>query len=94
LLNQPHNVRTFEALEGLLTVTSLFKATETAKKVKTQIIEFLYFYLMEEKPEAEAEDEDPSQKMVRYRTTEEKERMLGSFLNNIEGLVQDLQEVR
>lgn len=50
LLDCPRNTRTFEAIDGLLTVTSLFKSRGTAKEVKMRTLEFLYFYLMPEAP--------------------------------------------
>jgi len=50
LLDSPANTRTFEALDGLLTVTSLFKQRATAREVKLKLVEFLYFYLMPETP--------------------------------------------
>lgn len=51
LLSTPQNTRTFEALDGLLTVTSLFKSRSTSRGVKLKLVEFLYFYLMPETPE-------------------------------------------
>ena len=48
LLDHPQNARTFEACDGLLVVTSLFKARNTAREVKLKLVEFLYFYLMPE----------------------------------------------
>ncbi|WQF88974.1 Putative Cell division protein Cdc14 [Colletotrichum destructivum] len=48
LIDTPTNTRTFEALDGLLTVTSLFKSRSTAREVKLKLVEFLYFYLMPE----------------------------------------------
>lgn len=48
LLDCPQNTRTFEAIDGLLTVTSLFKSRSTSKEVKMRTLEFLYFYLMPE----------------------------------------------
>ena len=48
LLDCPRNTRTFEAIDGLLTVTSLFKSRSTTKEVKMRSLEFLYFYLMPE----------------------------------------------
>ncbi|KAK5136559.1 hypothetical protein LTR08_002903 [Meristemomyces frigidus] len=48
LLACPANTRTFETLEGLLTVTSLFKSRATTQEVKMRTLEFLYFYLMPE----------------------------------------------
>lgn len=50
LIETPQNTRTFEALDGLLTVTSLFKSRSTSREVKMKLIEFLYFYLMPEGP--------------------------------------------
>ncbi|KAI9792703.1 MAG: hypothetical protein M1816_001802 [Peltula sp. TS41687] len=48
LLDQPSNTRTFESLDGLLTITSLFKQRSTSREVKLKLVEFLYFYLMPE----------------------------------------------
>lgn len=50
LLETPHNTRTFENLDGLLTVSSIFKSRSTARDVKFKTMEFLYFYLMPETP--------------------------------------------
>jgi hypothetical protein len=50
LLNAPQNTRTFELLDGLLTVTSLFKSRGISRDVKMKSVEFLYFYLMPETP--------------------------------------------
>lgn len=52
LLDNPPNTRTFEEVDGLLTVTSLFKNRGTAKDVRMKTLEFLYFYLMPETPPA------------------------------------------
>ncbi|KAF2825985.1 cell division control 14, SIN component [Ophiobolus disseminans] len=52
LLATPQNTRTFEQMDGLLTVTSLFKDEETTQNVKVKLLEFLYFYLMPETPAA------------------------------------------
>lgn len=48
LLDCPRNTRVFEQVDGLLTVTSLFKSRGAAKEVKMRTLEFLYFYLMPE----------------------------------------------
>ncbi|KAJ9637672.1 hypothetical protein H2199_007162 [Coniosporium tulheliwenetii] len=48
LLSHPTNTRTFEAIDGLLTVTSLFKSRSTSQSLKLKVLEFLYFYLMPE----------------------------------------------
>lgn len=50
LLDQPQNARTFEVIDGLLVVTSLFKSRSTSREVKLKLVEFLYFYLMPETP--------------------------------------------
>ncbi|KAJ9156497.1 Cell division control protein 14 [Pleurostoma richardsiae] len=50
LVDTPKNTRTFEDLDGLLTVTSLFRSRSTSRDVKLKVIEFLYFYLMPETP--------------------------------------------
>lgn len=50
LLDTPQNTRTFESLDGLLTITSLFRSRETGRDVKLKLVEFLYFYLMPETP--------------------------------------------
>jgi hypothetical protein len=38
----------FERVDGLLAVTALFKERETSRPVKLKVLEFLYFYLMDE----------------------------------------------
>ncbi|ATY66891.1 cell division control 14 [Cordyceps militaris] len=50
LIQVPANTRVFEGLDGLLTVTSLFKSRSTSREVKLKLVEFLYFYLMPETP--------------------------------------------
>ncbi|KAK3944946.1 cell division protein Cdc14 [Diplogelasinospora grovesii] len=50
LLDAPANTRVFEQLDGLLTITSLFKSRETGREVKFRLTEFLYFYLTPETP--------------------------------------------
>ena len=50
LIDTPSNTRAFEGLDGLLTVTSLFKSRSTSREVKLKLVEFLYFYLMPETP--------------------------------------------
>lgn len=121
LLDQPANTRTFEALDGLLTVTSLFKMRATSREVKLKLVEFLYFYLMPETPAlpsvaasapntavlglhrnpsklagafarsySSAGESSPVKRET--RTTEEKQKLLGRYLNNVEDLVEDLKE--
>ncbi|QIW95489.1 hypothetical protein AMS68_001007 [Peltaster fructicola] len=50
LLDNPRNTRTFEEIDGLLCVTSVFKSRTSTKEVKMRTLEFLYFYLMPEVP--------------------------------------------
>lgn len=60
LIDTPSNTRTFEGLDGLLTVTSLFKSRSTAREVKLKLVEFLYFYLMPETPSIPRADQRDS----------------------------------
>ena len=105
LLATPANTRTFEVLDGLLTVTSLFKSRGTSRAVKMKIVEFLYFYLMPETPVPNGGEGglqgSPSKKtgsgeggkrQAGTKTTEEKQRLLGKHLSNVEDLVEDLRE--
>lgn len=119
LLDHPANTRTFEELDGLLTVTSLFKLRATAREVKLKLVEFLYFYLMPETPTIPAAGSAPNTAVLglqrspsklasafsrsvngagngrgnrETRTTEEKQRLLGRYLSNVEDLVEDLKE--
>ncbi|CAI7674231.1 hypothetical protein N7533_009637 [Penicillium manginii] len=120
LLDCPANTRTFEDLDGLLTVTSLFKQRATSREVKLKLVEFLYFYLMPETPilgPGSAPISSPpglqrspsklsSRPMSQHshspvaaakiardtRTTDEKQALLGRYLNNVEDLVEDLKE--
>ncbi|MCJ1254643.1 hypothetical protein MMC24_002458 [Lignoscripta atroalba] len=120
LLEQPLNTRTFETVDGLLTVTSLFKSRSTSREVKMKLVEFLYFYLMPETPNPLHSFSAPSTAVLQRspskhlrsafsrsvngvgrggyaedeetRTTEEKQALLGRYLNNVEDLVEDLRE--
>ncbi|KAL8850623.1 MAG: hypothetical protein Q9221_004409 [Calogaya cf. arnoldii] len=108
LLEQPSITRCFENLDGLLTVTSLFKNRGTSREVKLKLVEFLYFYLMPEIPYAGRDGglhRSPSkasrlgsggrerpESVEGTRTTNEKQSLLGRYLNNVEDLVQDLKE--
>ena len=63
LIDTPQNTRSFESLDGLLTVTSIFKSRSTSREVKLKLVEFLYFYLMPETPSiprADARDSMPA----------------------------------
>ena len=117
LLSQPANTRLFEALDGLLCVTALFKSRTASRDVKVKAVEFLYFYLMPEAPPpspvgtagagimrrrsvlGEVGQRSPSKRGSgmedgdgRTRPTEEKQRMLGKYLGNVDDLVEDLRE--
>jgi len=105
LLSTPQNTRTFEDLDGLLTVTSLFKSRGTSREVKMRVVEFLYFYLMPEMPvggayggEVGGLQRSPSKRLGSgvgvkgTKTTEEKQGLLGRYLSNVEDLVEDLRE--
>jgi hypothetical protein len=119
LLDHPENTRTFEDLDGLLTVTSLFKLRATSREVKLKLVEFLYFYLMPETPFEPTStmsapntgfhhQRRPSKLVSRSvngigetdrdeldsctKTTEEKQALLGRYLNNVADLVEDLKE--
>ncbi len=105
LLGTPANTRTFEKLDGLLTVTSLFKGRGTGREVKMKVVEFFYFYLM---PEVGTErvrgggglQRSPSKRqaggregqVVGTKSMEEKQGLLGKYLSNVEDLVEDLRE--
>ncbi|KAG6228450.1 hypothetical protein E4U34_004368 [Claviceps purpurea] len=60
LIDTPGNTRTFEGLDGLLTVTSLFKSRSTSREVKMKLVEFLYCYLMPETPSIPRADQRDS----------------------------------
>ncbi|KAI5821087.1 cell division protein Cdc14 [Pyronema omphalodes] len=103
LIDHPANTRVFEALDGLATITTLFKRRDTPRDVKLKILEFLYFYLMPEMPTTSATSPISTTPLKgrsflnkrEYRTdrsTEEKQRMLGEYINNVERLVADLRQ--
>ncbi|KAK4230222.1 cell division protein Cdc14 [Podospora fimiseda] len=60
LLDVPQNMRVFEQLDGLLTITSLFKSRETGREVKFRLTEFLYFYLTPEIPPTQSQQQQQS----------------------------------
>ena len=107
LLCAPHNTRTFETLDGLLTVTSLFKSRSASREVKMKCVEFLYFYLMPERPgDLLGGDTELGGVGVGGRKragsggkgtegtkgTVEKQALLGRYLGNVADLVEDLRE--
>ena len=104
LLETPKNIRCFERVDGLLAVTSLFKSGCTGREVKMRIVEFFYFYLMPETPIGagavrNGQQRTPSKRLgsggpplADTKTTEEKQALLGRYLNNVEDLVEDLRD--
>ncbi|KAF2835349.1 cell division control protein [Patellaria atrata CBS 101060] len=120
LLSTPRNIRTFESIDGLLTVTSLFKSRSTSQSVKLKVMEFLYFYLMPETPSIASASapstailqRSPSKLLGAFErrsingpefgggggdedetlTTEDKQRLLGRYMSNVDDLVADLRE--
>ncbi|KAF2665160.1 cell division control protein [Microthyrium microscopicum] len=49
LLDNPQNVRVFEAADGLLAVSALLQDPDTTRMVRSKVLEFLYFYLLPER---------------------------------------------
>ncbi|MCJ1474389.1 hypothetical protein MMC13_003047 [Lambiella insularis] len=104
LLCTPRNTRTFETLDGLLTVTSLFKSRSASREVKMKCVEFFYFYLMPETPAdsgfAIASIHNGRNGSGSHwggeedgtKTAEEKQGLLGRYLGNVADLVEDLRE--
>jgi Cell division control protein 14, SIN component len=124
LLGQPGNTRTFESLDGLLIITTLFKSRSTAREVKMKLVEFLYFYLMPETPQPQLQVSASASNtavlggrgrelvaafernrletiggvdkaggdLSKTKSTEEKQKMLGKYLGNVDDLVEDLRE--
>lgn len=106
LLETPRNTRTFEQLDGLLTVSSIFKSRSTARDVKFKTMEFLYFYLMPETPSRSMSPmgsplsrnspsklgDERSHSLGETLSTEHKQHMLGEHLANVDDLVRDLQQ--
>ncbi|RCI09151.1 hypothetical protein L249_1560 [Ophiocordyceps polyrhachis-furcata BCC 54312] len=76
LLDAPANTRTFEALDGLLTVTSLFKSRSTTREVKLKLVEFLYCYLMPETPSIPRADQRDSVPAMMQRSPS---KLVGAF---------------
>lgn len=59
----------------------MFRNRDTPREVKVRILEFLYFYLMPEKKGG-----------VNERSSEEKQKLLGGYVRNVETLARDLRE--
>jgi hypothetical protein len=102
LLATPQNTRIFEQMDGLLTITSLQSDEETTQSVKVKVLEFLYFYLLPEAPPPssklasafERRGSTDSTKSVTHkntRTQEDKQRMLGKYIANVDCLFEDME---
>ncbi|KAK9488421.1 cell division protein Cdc14 [Lipomyces starkeyi] len=115
LVEEWPNVRTFEALDGLESICTLFKRKDTDKEVKLRILEFLFFYLIPEPQATQSSSSSTSNHHAKtknaspsedgwsgssnasgyghvVRTTQEKQRMLGKYLSNVESLVNELRQ--
>lgn len=103
LLATPQNTRVFEQMDGLLTITSLQSDEETTQSVKVTVLEFLYFYLLPEAPPPSRKlaghsdrrgsaDSSKSITSKPIRSQEEKQRMLGKYIANVDCLFEDMQE--
>ncbi|UKZ75226.1 hypothetical protein TrVFT333_002901 [Trichoderma virens FT-333] len=96
LIDTPNNTRTFEGLDGLLTVTSLFKSRATSREVKLKLVEFLYFYLMPETPSTPALTSGSLSSSAAPRSllapmVSTKQQLLSRHLSSVEDLVKDLR---
>lgn len=102
LLNNPSCTRTFETLDGLLTVTTVARDAESSKEVKMKCMSFLYFYLMPETPwgwsTVDENGEEPTQVWDEEkagsatRSMRDKQRLLARHINNVDELVEDLMQ--
>jgi hypothetical protein len=90
-------------MDGLLTITSLQSDEGTTQSVKVTVLEFLYFYLLPEAPPptrklagaSEGRGSTGSSRSAHsknIRSQEEKQRMLGKYIANVDCLFEDLQE--
>lgn len=85
LVRQVEAIRRFERLKGLKIVSDVFKQSRTATPVKLAILQFLFFYLI---PETKFPD---SNQAVPRKTTKAKQKLLGRYLSNVDGLVRELE---
>lgn len=91
MVREVYNIRKFEQLNGLAVICSLFKDKATAKDVKLQVLEFLFFYLI---PETRGNKASKIAGRTERRTTEDKQVLLGRYLSNVSGLVRELNMSR
>ncbi|KAK9477208.1 cell division protein Cdc14 [Lipomyces japonicus] len=116
LVEEWPNVRTFENLDGLASMCTLFKRKSTDKEVKLKILEFLFFYLVPESSSSSpltttakndevairrssssggsgsSSSNGNSRPGLVFRTTVEKQKMLGKYLSNVDNLVNELRQ--
>lgn len=105
LLGNPQNIRTFERVDGLRTVTALYESEDTVQKVKTKLLELLYFYQLPEEPVAPAKPagasgrrtptagkEDAAAPKPGIRSQQEKQYMLGLYMDHVEAKMEILDE--
>lgn len=85
MVRQVEIIRLFEELGGIAVVCEIFKNRLTPKQVKLSILEFLFFYLIPETKRRGA------QRAIPRKTTEEKQKVLGKYLSNVDGLVRELE---
>ncbi|KAI7158570.1 hypothetical protein KC349_g4788 [Hortaea werneckii] len=84
MLDCPRNTRAFESLDGLGTVTSLFKSRSTRQDVKMRTLEFLYFYLMPESSPllTPGSSSSSAPNMGNYQQQQQRERILQQHEQN------------
>lgn len=106
LLGNPQNIRTFERVDGLRTVTALYESEETGQKVKTKLLELLYFYQLPEEPVAptkpagasgrrtptSGKEDGASTPKQGIRSQQEKQYMLGLYMDHVEAKMEILDE--
>ncbi|KAK6507294.1 hypothetical protein TWF481_005739 [Arthrobotrys musiformis] len=107
LLECPANMRTFESLNGLRTISLLFKTRQTPENVRLRLTEFLYFYLLPETGDSphhrqrEGGYSSAQIKVVggekvmgpRTKSIEQKGEMLGRYLKGSGGIVRDIRRL-
>lgn len=89
MVREVRSIRRFELMGGLEVISRLFKMKETPKDVKLRILEFWFFYLVPETQKKPLPSHQPNDLNLR-RTAEEKRNILGKYLGNVNGLVQEL----
>lgn len=98
--------QTFESLDGLHTISLLFKNRQTPEKVRLRVTEFLYFYLLPEVEDSQHRQRESGYSSAQVvvvgdervmgpktRSIRQKEGMLGKHLKGIGGIVRDIRRV-